>query len=134
MRKERCSGVWPGRVEHVDADRADVDHVAIVEELGIGVGGVLVLPVLTALAAQHQLRPGRLGQRPRAGDEVGVDVRLRHVRDRELVGLGDGEVLVDVAVGVDDDRLARLVAGDDVRRLGQHVFVEAAQQHQTNLR
>ena len=37
-----------------------------------------------------------------AGNEVGVKVRQEHVRDAQAVFLGIGDILVDVALGVDD--------------------------------
>ena len=68
-------------------------------------------------------------QLARATHEVGVNVRLADVRDAQVLLLGSGEVLADVAVGIDDDRLTRALAADQVARLGERRVVEALEVH-----
>ena len=48
---------------------------------------------------------------------------------RRLERGGKGEVLIDVAVGVDDERLPRLGTADEIARLGELGIPDAVQQH-----
>ena len=65
-----------------------------------------VLPAGPALVGEVHHRAGQVRELPRAGEEVGVDVGLRHVRDAELLRLGGADVLRGVAVRVHHHRLA----------------------------
>ena len=71
-------------VAHGNVNRSDVDRVAVMEEACAGRCGEAVLPVGTSAARQQQLRARSPRQLARAGDEVGVDVRLGDVADRQL--------------------------------------------------
>ena len=53
------------------------------------------------------------GEFEMTGEEVGVEVRLDHLRDGEPVGGGIVQVLGDVALGVDHDGGARLGVADE---------------------
>ena len=75
------------------------------------------------------MAPGPGRQLAAAGHEVGVDVGLGDVRDADAERGGEGEVLVDVPSGVDDERLARGGTADQVARLGELGVVEAVEQH-----
>ena len=76
-----------------------------------------------------QGRAGRASERTRAGDEIGVDVRLRDVGDPHSIGAGGPGVQSDVGVGIDYDRLARLFASDQVARLRQILVVKSSEKH-----
>jgi hypothetical protein len=49
-----------------------------------------------------------------AGDEVGVKMGQEHVLDLEIVFGGDGQVLVDVPLGIDNGGGARFFIADQV--------------------
>ena len=77
---------------------AQVEDLAVRQvvdrELGLGAG------------AERDGGAGGIGQLQVPGQEVGVEVRLDDPLDGQPVGGGVGEVLADVALGVDDDRSA----------------------------
>ena len=56
-----------------------------------------------------------------AGDEVGVEVRQEDVRDAQAVLRGEREVLIDVALRIDDGRECRLLVADEIRRVRQAI-------------
>jgi hypothetical protein len=58
-----------------------------------------------------------------------VEVRIDHADDAEVLCLGVGEVLGDVAPRVDDDRSAGGRVADQVGRLGQAVQVVLSEDH-----
>ena len=64
-----------------------------------------------------------------AGDEVGVEVRQEDVRDLQIVLGGEREVLIDVALGIDDRRDVRLLVADEVRRVRQAIEIELFENH-----
>ena len=74
---------------------------------------------------------GRIGQRARSRDKVGVDVRLRHVCYPDAIGTRRADVLCGVRIRVDDDRFARPFARDHVARLGQVLVVKSSEKHGT---
>ena len=63
------------------------------------------------------------------GEEVGVQVREHHVRDAEALFARGSDVLLDVALRIDDDGLLRRFVADQVRRVGQAIEVELAEDH-----
>src|SRR5699024_12514684 len=85
----------------VDGDRevADLDGVTVVEAAAVEA----VLPVRSAFAGAVDGGSGRLCQLPGAGEVVGVDVGLGHMRDADAVGLGHVGVALDVAGGGGED-------------------------------
>src|SRR5579872_2534995 len=64
-----------------------------------------------------------------AGDEVGVEMGEEDVLDSEVVLGGEGDVLVDVALGVDDGAFAGLFVADEVGGVGQAGEVELFEDH-----
>ena len=69
----------------------------------------------------------------RAGQEVGVDVRLGRGHDEEILLRGDVDISVDVALGIDDDRLFCALAADEVRILRQLGIEDLPQEHLATL-
>ena len=69
--------------------------------------------------AEMDRRPGLVTQFDVAGDEVGMEMREEDVLDRVPAGFGVGEVLIDVALGIDHRGRLRFVIGDHVRRVRQ---------------
>ena len=86
-----------GRFERLESHAAEIDRVAVLqaEERVLGLGA----------RAEADGRPDPIAELEVAGEEVGVQVREHHVRDAEVVLRGSREVLLDVALGIDDDRL-----------------------------
>ena len=64
-----------------------------------------------------------------AGDEVGVEVSEEDVADLEAELFGVGEVLLDVALRVDDDRGRAGLVSDEIRSVGQAAQVVLLQNH-----
>src|SRR5699024_4740252 len=58
-----------------------------------------------------------------------MDVGLGDVRDAHAVGLGHVEVDLDVAAGIDDDGVVRLLTADEVAGLGEVFVVDAFEKH-----
>ena len=58
-----------------------------------------------------------------------MDVRLSHGGDAEALVLGEVDIPVEVAVGIDDERLAGGRAADQIAGLGELFVVEHAQEH-----
>ena len=79
--------------------------------------------------AQVDRRAGPVAQLQVAGDEIGVKVRQDDMPNLEAVCAGKGEVLVDVALGIDDDRGVRRLVADEIRGVRQTSEVELLQDH-----
>ena len=83
-----------GRVQRLDAGLAHRDRVALahrrVRERGL-------VELAFVVRGDVDVGAGGLGQRLRAGGEIGVDVRLEDADDAEVPGVGEVEVDVDVA-------------------------------------
>ena len=59
-----------------------------------------------------------------AGEEIGVQVGEHDVRDPQPVLLGEGQVLLDVALRIDDRGDPGLLVADDVGGVRQTIQVE----------
>ena len=91
--------------------------------------GEFVAPVLAAFVREVQLCPGQPGKLARPGEEVGMDVRLSDFGDAHLVVCGDLQVGIHIALRVDDDGFARLLAADEVAGLGQRFIINMLEKH-----
>jgi hypothetical protein len=118
-----------GRVERLDQDVAHGEAVAVAEQDGPVGGRESVAPVVPTLVREVEPRLGPGGELAGPGAEVGVDVGLGDVGDAELERGGQGEVLVDVTVGVDDERFLRLDTPDEVARLRELGVPDPMEQH-----
>ena len=127
--KGEVLGGVPGRVHHADRDAADAELGPVAEQLRARGGGVTVAPILAALVRQEQPRARPVGQLPRAGHEIGVDVGLGDVGDAEPLGLRAAQIRLEMAVGIYDQRLARGLAADEIAGLRELVVVEASEEH-----
>ena len=116
-----------GRVQHVDADVANLQVIAVVQEAAFRREGVL--PVGIAFVGEIQRAAGLVRELARARHVVGVDVGFGDVRDPQAFVRGGLDVLVDVAVGVDDNGLAVGLAADQVAGLRNRRFEEALDEH-----
>jgi hypothetical protein len=110
-----------------NAYQRDISSVA--QEVGLlqRFGGIS--PLAAALAREMQRSAGSRCQGPGAGDEIGVDVRLGDVSDAHAISACRTRVHADVRVGVDDDRVSRLLAGDQVTPVRQVLVVESSEEH-----
>ena len=107
------------RLHHLEFHVAKLDRVAVLHRNE--------LELSLRPAAEVDRRPRTVAEFDVAGDEVGVEVREKHVLDRESTGLGVGEVLADVPLGIDHGRRPRLVVRDHVggvREAGQVVLLD----------
>ena len=93
----------------------------------VPVGQRLVREVDARRGGDVDGRARRLRQPALAGDVVCVVVRLQHVRDREAVLLGEPEVVLDVPLRVDHDRLAPV--RDDVGSAAEVLVQHLAEEH-----
>src|SRR5690606_18128196 len=99
-----------GGVDGAQLDVADGEGVAVAQEAVLVAAPPLLLvqparvPVFAAFAADIG-DSALLGELADTGKEVGVDVGFRGSDDAKAVLGGEGDVAVDVALGVDDDRL-----------------------------
>jgi hypothetical protein len=58
-----------------------------------------------------------------------VDVRLGDGSDTKVVLFGDGDIDVCITARIDDQRIARLLAPDQVRRVCQTFIIDLAEKH-----
>jgi hypothetical protein len=106
-------------VEDFECHAADVDALAIVEQARAVLAREPVLPIASPFRGQEQRRPGARRQLTASTHEVRVDVRFGHVRDAYRLGRGGRDVLGGITIRIDDDRLARGFAADEIARLGE---------------
>ena len=116
-----CSGRWPGRVDRLDRQVAQLQHPAVGERL------VLVLGLGQLVDVDR--RPGRPRQPPVPGDVVGVVVGLQHVPDPHPVQPRQAPVGLDVPLRVDDRRDARFAVGDQVGGAAEVLVDDLAEEH-----
>jgi hypothetical protein len=107
------------RRERCDLDPSDGHGVAVRQR------NVLVLDARFGRDVDPRARGG--GQTPVAGDVVGVVVRLEDVRDREVVLLGEREVVRDLPFRVDDGGLAPV--REDVGRAAEILVQHLPEEH-----
>jgi hypothetical protein len=79
-----------------------------------------------ACTREQKLGTGARGQLAATGDDIGGDVRLCDRRDRDAFLASGARILPDVAVVVDDERLACWLAADEIAGLREVCIVESA--------
>ena len=127
-------GRVPRRVEHLELDVTDEERVAILQQARVRVGRVGVLPLRIAFIGEEELSAGSCRELSRSAHEVSVNVRFGHMRHTQPLGFGGGNELLDVAIGVEHDRLAGALAADQIARLRELGVVEALEKHEGGLR
>lgn len=110
-----------GGFEDLKAEAGEGEDVAVAH----GVKGVFGL----GLGAEMDPGAAAVAELEMAGDEVSVEVGEEDVADEEAVLRGVVEVLLDVALGVDDDGGARGLVGEEVGGVGQTAEVVLFQEH-----
>ena len=112
-------------VERGEAQLAHVERVAVVDR------PVLVLEL--GPGPDDVLGAGQGGQVAGARDVVVVEVRLDDVGDAQLVARGIGQVDVDVAARIHDDREPRCLVGDEGREVSEPFDAVAGDLHARSL-
>lgn len=118
--RDRLGGV-PRRVADLQLDLAQGEPLAVLQ----GLGG----EVRRGHVAVGDDGAGGGGQLEVTGQEVGVEVGLEDPLDGEAGGLGVGDVLGDVALGIDDDGPAGRLVADQVAVEGQAAQLVLAEEH-----
>ena len=115
------SMVWPG-VSRTWRRRPGKSSVS---PSCIGYEGVFRL----GAGAEMDRRAATVAQFQMAGYEVGVEVGQEDVADLEAEFLGVGQVLLDVALGIDDDGGRTGLVSKQIRRVGEAAQVVLFQNH-----
>lgn len=115
----------PRRVQHFEAEFADLEGVPIAE--AYMVEGIL--PVGPSLLRQVELGSREGGQFAGTGEEVGMDMRFHDMGDLHPVLPGYLPVGVDIPLRVDDGGHPGLLAANEVRGLGQRAVVDMLEVH-----
>ena len=68
------------------------------------------------------------------GDEIGVEMGEENVLDRQAMLVGEGEVLIDVSLRIDDGGGAILLIADEIRGVGQAGKIELFEDQGIRLR
>jgi len=113
--------VGPANISHKDEVAGKDAHGALRVEPH-------VLPVGVAFVGDVDAR-ALLGELAQAREVVGVDVGVRRRDDAQAILRSELLVAVDVALGVDDDRLACLLASDQVGGFSELLVVDLAKEH-----
>ena len=113
---DRFGGV-PGGLEDLEVDGAEGDVITVRARLDGETH-----PTSSGLSVDDVGSSG-IGQLEMARQEIGVEVRLDHLGDAQTVRLGIAEVLGDVALRIDHDRLTGLGVADEIARVRQAVQV-----------
>ena len=118
-----------GRVHDIQPDVPDLEAIAVFHESGTLVTGKTVLPARVAFVREIQRRAGLCAELAAARQKVRMDVRFGHMRDSDTLVARRLDVLIGVAVGIDDDGLAGDGAADQVAGLSQFGLEEAFHEH-----
>ena len=86
-------------------------------------------PVRAAFVRQVEPRPEAFGELPRPRQEVGVYVCLRDRDDAKLLARRQIDVAVDVALGIENDRVPGTLAPDQVRVLRERIVENLSKEH-----
>ena len=65
----------------------------------------------------------------KSGDEVRVEMREEHVRDAQLVRVDERQILIDVALRIDDRGDATFLIADDIRGVRKTVQIKLMKDH-----
>ena len=111
----------PGRFQGLEPYPPELDDVAVVQgrERILGAGG----------CAEIDGGAGAVAQLEMPGEEIRVKVREEDVRDAQAVLRREREVLLDVALRVDDRRSLRLLVADQIGRVREAIQIELFEDH-----
>src|SRR5256885_2281447 len=117
------------RMDHVDADLAHAEPIAVSYRADAGLVGETILAVGTAFGRDVECGPRLPRKGPCAADEVLMNVCFRHGADAQSVLRGSIHVLVDAAVGIDDERVACCRAPHEETGLRQTRLEKMSEDH-----
>src|SRR5215210_199816 len=104
------------------------DGVAELDDLPVAEGDMVEAD--SRVGGEVGRRARALDQPGQAGDVVGLDVRLKDGDDRDLLPLGQLDVVVDkVGMGIDDREPLLRLAAEEVGRAGRLVVEELSEVH-----
>src|SRR5436190_16857394 len=118
--RNRLGGV-AGRLERREPDAAEFDRLAIVQRLKWILG--------RCRRSQVNRRASAIAQFEMAGDEIGVEMSKDHMSDAQAVRVGEGQILPDVALRVDDSGAARRFVADEIRGVRKTIQIKLVQDH-----
>jgi hypothetical protein len=108
-----------GSLERAELRRSEADDIAVadrkVRKHGAGLG------------ADHDLRSGSSGELAMPANEIGVQVGLDHVLDAKAFARCFVNVLIDIALRIDNRRLAAV--SDQIRSVREAAEVELLEEH-----
>jgi hypothetical protein len=116
-------------MQALDSDVPHLEVITVVQPYRPVRSREVVPPVGAALVGEIEPGAGLGRQLAAAGDEVGVNVGFGDVGDAEVQRSGEGQVLLDVAGGIDDQRLPRLATADEIPGLCELRIPDAVQEH-----
>ena len=120
----------PRRKQGLQLDVADAEGVAIVQEAHIDIAfGPFELPIRPAFRREIADHSVALHQLACSAEVIGVDVSVRHGGNAQIIFCGNLEVTVNVALGVDHDRLTGTLATDQVDVLGEGGVGDLSKKH-----
>jgi hypothetical protein len=100
-----------GRVNHLDADLANHELIAVLEKMCVrSPSRPPVSPIRSTRAGKVKMNVRVLRELPRSANKVCVDMGLRDRANTKPIGLGESSISVDVAFGINYQRLLRLLA------------------------
>ena len=110
-----------GSFEDLEAQSRKVEHIAVLHCRE----GIFRL----CAGTQMDGRAAAVAQLQMAGDEVGVEVGEKHVADMKAKLLGVAQVLLNVALRIDDDGSRTGLVSKQIRRMGEASQVVLFQNH-----
>jgi len=87
--------VWPGVFQHFQSDAPEFKRFAVVK----GVNAYSAL----AVAHQTDASANAIAQLKMSGNEIGVEMRQENIFDRELISCCKCDVLIRIALRINDD-------------------------------
>ena len=121
-------GSMTRRVHGFDLDVANHKRIAIGKAHVIE----LILPICAPFIGEVHHGTRHIGELARAAEEVGMDMRFCKVRDAQAFLTSDIDIGVDVALRIDDQAFAGLLAADHVGCVGEARFVDLLEKHMTS--
>jgi len=111
----------PRRFQSLDPDRSEIDHRAVANRLEF--------IFRDRFPTEADDRAHAVAQLEVAGNEIRVEVRQEDVRDTKVVIGRERQILIDVALRIDDSRGTALLISNDVRGVCETVEIKLLEEH-----
>ena len=111
----------PRRFQRLDADRSEIDRGALADRFELVFGN--------RFPAEADDRAHAVAQLEVTGNEIRVEVRQKDVRDSKVVIRRERQILIDVALRIDDSRGTALLISNDVRGVCETVEIKLLEEH-----